>query len=74
MDEHIFQAPLGGKVDDSRDKLATDDFDLMMRQIMDDVEVYEVWKRKCSTVVGSRYYKEQETLGTYFYYAMALLI
>ena len=31
VDEHIFQAPLGGKVDDSRYKLAADDFDLMMR-------------------------------------------
>ena len=60
MDQHILEAPVSAV--DPRDQamLNVDEFQLFIKQCDYDINVYETWQRKCSTVRGARFFREQE--------------
>jgi hypothetical protein len=59
VDNLVFQAPV--PVDEAaQDRMTADEFVFLMKQIEYDTQVFLNWEKKCSTVYGARYFKEQE--------------
>ncbi|CAK0804884.1 unnamed protein product [Prorocentrum cordatum] len=60
LDQHLQSAPLVVGVEESA-KLKVDEFALLIKQLDYDVSVYQTWQRKCQTVKGARFFKEQDS-------------
>jgi len=59
IDQHVFSSPLQVS-SSSAESLKVDEFELLLKQLNYDIEVYLTWTKKISTVTGARYFKEQE--------------
>lgn len=59
VDNHCSAAPVAPTIA-AKEALVVDEYNFMMKQLDYDVQVFETWEKKCSTVLGARYFKEQE--------------
>jgi hypothetical protein len=59
IDEHVFSAPLTLSTD-AQKALDTDSFQLLIKQLNYDTQVFENWQKKCSGVLSARYHREQD--------------
>jgi hypothetical protein len=59
IDAHVFTVPVGVTLAET-ESLAVDRFQLIMKQLRYDVQVYETWQRKCASVESVRESARQE--------------
>ena len=58
VDQHVFLMPMKDPAV-TDDALKVDEFQLLLKQLNYDVDVFTTWQKKCSTAVGAMYFKEQ---------------
>ena len=61
VDAHIFNTPISLSMT-IKAELDIDLFNLVMKQLKYDIEVFAVWRRKCSTVEAATLFKKQDPI------------